>query len=238
MRHYLLLAAAALPLAFAAPAVAAPIIQYNFTGQPGTEASVTATGAATGVTGLAFMRGTGLATSGAANSISSTGWSTSADDYYSFGFNVAAGRTATVSDLMFGSQASGTGPGLINVLASVDGGAFTTVGSYSLAAATNLSQTLTFTSALTALSKIEFRLVAANSTNANGTGTIASTGTFRVTNFDPTGDNTPFAIDGTVAAASSPVPEPASWAMMIVGAGLVGGAMRRRSRSTRVTFAA
>jgi len=34
----------------------------------------------------------------------------------------------------------------------------------------------------------------------------------------------------------SPVPEPASWAMMIGGFGLVGGAMRRR-RSAAVTFA-
>ena len=35
--------------------------------------------------------------------------------------------------------------------------------------------------------------------------------------------------------ASAPVPEPATWAMMIAGFGLVGGAMRRRS--TKVSFA-
>jgi len=39
---------------------------------------------------------------------------------------------------------------------------------------------------------------------------------------------------GTISA----VPEPSSWAMMIVGVGLVGGTMRRRQKfATRVTFA-
>jgi hypothetical protein len=33
------------------------------------------------------------------------------------------------------------------------------------------------------------------------------------------------------------VPEPAAWAMMIAGFGLVGGAMRRRNTSVRVTYA-
>ncbi|WP_380877701.1 hypothetical protein ACFB49_13910 [Sphingomonas sp. DBB INV C78] len=40
-----------------------------------------------------------------------------------------------------------------------------------------------------------------------------------------------------VFGASSPVPEPATWAMMISGFGLVGGAMRRQRMTTRVTFA-
>ncbi|WP_240047501.1 PEPxxWA-CTERM sorting domain-containing protein [Sphingomonas panacisoli] len=39
----------------------------------------------------------------------------------------------------------------------------------------------------------------------------------------------------TVTPATAAVPEPATWAMMIMGFGLVGGAMRRRS--VRVAFA-
>lgn len=35
----------------------------------------------------------------------------------------------------------------------------------------------------------------------------------------------------------SAVPEPGTWAMMIVGFGMVGGALRYRRRSTKVTFA-
>ena len=34
-----------------------------------------------------------------------------------------------------------------------------------------------------------------------------------------------------------PVPEPASWAMMIVGFGAVGGIMRRRQKTAIVQFA-
>lgn len=43
--------------------------------------------------------------------------------------------------------------------------------------------------------------------------------------------------DNITANVSAPVPEPATWALMISGFGLVGGAMRRRSSQTRVTFA-
>ncbi|RYF21821.1 MAG: PEP-CTERM sorting domain-containing protein [Oxalobacteraceae bacterium] len=41
------------------------------------------------------------------------------------------------------------------------------------------------------------------------------------------------------AAATGAVPEPASWAMMIFGMGAVGGALRRRQKTTtRVAFTA
>ncbi|RYE96095.1 MAG: PEP-CTERM sorting domain-containing protein, partial [Oxalobacteraceae bacterium] len=33
------------------------------------------------------------------------------------------------------------------------------------------------------------------------------------------------------------VPEPASWALMIAGVGMAGGALRRRRVSTKVSFA-
>ncbi|MFD1786733.1 FxDxF family PEP-CTERM protein [Sphingomonas floccifaciens] len=38
-------------------------------------------------------------------------------------------------------------------------------------------------------------------------------------------------------AAGSAVPEPATWAMMLLGFGLVGATMRRRAATARVTFA-
>ena len=44
------------------------------------------------------------------------------------------------------------------------------------------------------------------------------------------------AISVNVGGAVSPVPEPATWGMMLVGFGIVGGAMRRRQR-TSVSFA-
>lgn len=41
----------------------------------------------------------------------------------------------------------------------------------------------------------------------------------------------------TVAAATSAVPETATWGMMIAGFGMMGAAMRTRRRSTKVSFA-
>ncbi|MCU6452863.1 PEPxxWA-CTERM sorting domain-containing protein [Sphingomonas sp. A2-49] len=42
-------------------------------------------------------------------------------------------------------------------------------------------------------------------------------------------------VSGTVAAAPSAVPEPATWAMMILGMGAVGFAMRRRQKTVTTT---
>jgi PEP-CTERM motif len=42
------------------------------------------------------------------------------------------------------------------------------------------------------------------------------------------------ATDGTVGPGA--VPEPATWAMMIGGFGMIGGALRYRRRRTRVAF--
>lgn len=54
--------------------------------------------------------------------------------------------------------------------------------------------------------------------------------------------NSWFAKGGSVSlklesAAPAAVPEPATWALMVAGFGLVGGAVRRRRRATRVAFA-
>lgn len=40
------------------------------------------------------------------------------------------------------------------------------------------------------------------------------------------------------SAATGAVPEPATWAMMLLGMGMVGGAMRRKSKvTTKVAYA-
>ena len=62
---------------------------------------------------------------------------------------------------------------------------------------------------------------------SGGEQTINVTGT--------SGENASYA--GTLAFAATAVPEPATWAMMMGGFGLVGGAMRRRKAQVRVTYA-
>jgi hypothetical protein len=73
---------------------------------------------------------------------------------------------------------------------------------------------------------------------------IGSAGTYQlrfgVTNFADNGFDSGLAFAG-VSINDVPipggVPEPATWAMMIGGMGVVGGAMRRRRVSTKVSFA-
>lgn len=43
-------------------------------------------------------------------------------------------------------------------------------------------------------------------------------------------------VEGRFTATLAPVPEPETWAMLILGFGMIGGAMRRRPRSARVRF--
>ena len=57
--------------------------------------------------------------------------------------------------------------------------------------------------------------------------------------FNSTGGS-PYSASATLSvppAGAGAVPEPASWALMIGGFGMVGGAMRRRKVNTRVSFA-
>jgi hypothetical protein len=61
----------------------------------------------------------------------------------------------------------------------------------------------------------------------------------RFLDFDATGADDALAIDdfrlvATTAGATAPVPEPATWAMMIAGFSLVGGALRSRSRQSAI----
>lgn len=54
--------------------------------------------------------------------------------------------------------------------------------------------------------------------------------------FNPAGNNSA-RIAGTLSLTQSAVPEPAAWALFILGFGAIGGTMRRRSSQMRVTKA-
>lgn len=95
-------------------------------------------------------------------------------------------------------------------------------------------------------STIFFDLTSINSVTysgdpAGGSLKVIASGTFRIAGYD----NTPALLTLTTqgngatsfsATALSAVPEPASWALMIAGFGLMGGALRAR-RSVRVRYA-
>ncbi|MBI0477201.1 PEP-CTERM sorting domain-containing protein [Sphingomonas sp. MA1305] len=216
-------------LAMINPAEAATLVQYDFTGNAGNEATEAASYAAAHVSGIAFSRSAGLSAPSAGNAFSSASWSVysaaNMTDYLTFGLNVLAGYTASVDQLVFSSRSSNTGPGDLAVLAAVDGGAFQQVATFDQNADAVGNHVLSF-APLVSASNVVFRIVTTSTSAANG-GTLAGGGTFRVQNYAGT-PSSPFSINGNVAAVSAAVPEPATWAMMILGMGAIGFVMRRR----------
>lgn len=220
-------------LAIANPAFAASLLQYDFSDNSGITTAETASFVAANLTGSTFTRGSGLTAVSATDGFNSSGWgafAANANDYLSFGFNVASGYTAVVNELSFASQRSSTGPSNMAVFAAIDGGAFTQVASFTQGD-TDTSRILSF-APLTGTSSVFFRIVATSAASATG-------GTFRVENYTPNSAASPFSLNGDVSqnpVVIPAVPEPASWAMMIGGLGLVGAAMRRK-RKVSVRFA-
>lgn len=105
--------------------------------------------------------------------------------------------------------------------------------------------------ALTSTSGLSFDLANVSSVTRtqNGSGgslTFTANGTINLAGFDQTpgqfiltaeGNNI-VSFSATVLSASAPaIPEPATWAMMLTGFGMISGASRHRRRSTVTTFA-
>ena len=226
MRNFLLCASAVCALTTISHAAFATILeQYEFQGQTGSERSLAPSLVATGLGGVNFGELSLTPTAGA-NSINASGWNTPGGAY-TFGFTVNSGYVVSVDQLVMSTRSSGTGPGALSVQASIDGGAYLTVGSFTQTGTAFKDQLLSITPLTNIGLSVAFRIVAANQSSAAG-GTIGSAGTFRVTDYAPTGSLTPFTIDGSLTALTT-VPEPASVLVLMAGAlGVVG--MRRRSR--------
>jgi endonuclease/exonuclease/phosphatase family metal-dependent hydrolase len=178
---------------------------WDFTGQPGNQVATSGTGA-NNVAALDFTRGSGVTPTAAANSISGSGWSTDANDYFSFGFNVTPGFQVALQDLVIATRSSGTGPRDIALRYSVDG--FTNNLATWIQTGTDFNNQIIDLSALTGLTgNVEFRIVVTSNVSANN-GTIGSGGTFRVNNFFESGTFTPVQFRGTVSELPAPDPEP------------------------------
>jgi hypothetical protein len=200
--------------------------QYEFQGQAGSETTLAPSFVTAGLTGVNFIESSVLTPSAGVNSMNSSGWNL-ANTFYSFGFTIQAGRVVTVDRIILTSRSSATGPGFINLQASVDGGALTTVAAITQTSTSFNDEFLSITP-VTAKKSLTFFFVTANQTAANG-GTIGSAGTFRIGDYNPAGTPTPFTINGTISAAAA-VPEPSAVVLAAFGLAAVGLAARLRAR--------
>jgi hypothetical protein len=182
----------------ASPAGAVSIVTYNLTGAAGNQGTQAPSATEPNITGVPISRGPSVAPAAGGNSFNSNGWdSTSADDYLQLGFTVAPGFTVNLNNLSIGTQSSGTGPGTIGLFSSVDNFA-TALTSISQASGGNLVSSVYSLNTLTNLTgTINFRFLEIGNTSANGVGTTAAGGTFRLANNTSTSN---IVFDGTVQA--------------------------------------
>jgi len=209
-------------------AKASTIASWDFTTNGSGFANGTTAGTtASGVTSAVITRNGGVVVNTASYSFDSSGFvanSTAAN--VQVGFNTSTAYNVT--DLKFSAFSSNSGPGAVDVYASVNGGAATfvqtlTVTTTSGTSATNYDITLNDT----VNTSLQVYFSAHGTTSANG-GTLSSSGTFRLNN---PGDlsSTPFAFIGT--AQSSPVPAPPAVPAALAGMLASGGlALVKRGR--------
>ena len=134
---------------------------------------------------------------GSAKSFSSNYWSVG--DYYQFSTSTLGWVNLSLS---WDQTSSSTGPRDFKLAYSTDGTSFTDFASYSVpnnaspnawsstgqpVAAARFSQDLSSITALNNQATVWFRLIDNGTTSANGTGTVAPTGTDRVDNFSVAG---------------------------------------------------
>jgi FlaG/FlaF family flagellin (archaellin) len=216
-------------------APAATVVSWNLTGAAGDQVATTGTSASPFVTALEMTRGAGITATSAANSISSSGWNTPPPasgspaedtDYFSFGFNVQAGASLSLTSLLIGTRSSSTGPAKIGLYYS--GNSFgSPIATINQVADSIVSSSIDLSSLPELTGPVEFRLIEIGNLAANGLGSATgSSGAFRITEYDPLRNSTDVQFTGTVSEIST-VPEPGS--VFAVGLLLAaGGAIRRR----------
>jgi len=213
---------------------AALIVDWDLTGNAGTEATEPANSTSPNVTGVAITRGLGLtALNGAGNGFNSEGWEGAAvaaasTEYFEFGFTVAAGYSVDLSQLKIATRSSGTGPGTVGLYTSLD--------SYASPLATFTQGNATFLNSLVDLSSLApvtgtflVRLIEIGNIDANPPGATAAGGTYRIAEYQGTvgGPFENVEFSGTLIPPAAAVPLPAGVLVFAGVAGFAGLARRR-----------
>lgn len=226
MLHRLPVLAAAILASISLDARADILVQYDLAGAPGDQASTPGSSSAAGVTPLSLSRGSGLNPVAGANSFNSSGWNNpGAFDYVEFGFNTTQSYDA--EELYVGLRSSGTGPGLVNLSYSVNGGAFTLLRQFDMPDAAFLNVVVDLDSLPDVTSGLVMRFTSAGGASANDS-TVLAAGTLRTTGYFVQGVfDRNFQITGTPVTPAA-VPAPAALPVFLVALAGFGLALRRQ----------
>lgn len=202
----------------------ASLVEWDLTGVGiGADPTFPATFAAPGVTGLDITRYL-VKPNAADNSFNSTGWVDASHNlvggYVQLGFDLT-GVAQFVNTFQFATRSSATGPGLMDVNVSIDGGAFQTISQIVQPSATYVDLVLDIDKVVHNSLAVQF--AADNNTAANG-GLIGTSGTWRITDY----------YDGTyhpVAFTGMATPEPSTFVVFGLALGGLGVVTRLRHRS-------
>ncbi len=164
------------------PAEPEKVVEWDFSGEPGTQEFTEGATLFEGIIAKNFTRGSGLIANAGKNSINSRGWNATEGAYLSFGFIISPDKLVDLDKLQIGSTASNGGPSTMALRYSGDDFAS------DLAIWENTTDFLNQEIDLSQLSNlagdVEFRIVSTSNIAVNGN-PLTSTGTFRITNFFP-----------------------------------------------------
>lgn len=221
---YIIVSLASLALS----AEAITIASWNTQGQPGSQTVTSGAGSAN-VTAVSMARGGGLSAVAAADSMNSRGWGGSdADDFFEFGFTVAAGFEATLKDLIIGTRSSNTGPGTIGVYTNLDGFA-APVATIVQPGGTQENSIIDLSSLAPVTGLFSVRLIEVGDTQADGVGATSNSGTFRVADFFDGSSHTDSQFTGTVSASAPSLPDQGS-SLVLLALGVIPVVLRKKIR--------
>jgi hypothetical protein len=227
MRNVMMICIVLVSLVMVSSANASQIAAWDMFGQPGNQAFTPSSSSDANVTGLNMVRGSGLNSSSANNSMSSSRWgSTDADDYFEFGFNVDPGFEVVLDSLIIGTRSSNTGPGTLGLYTSQD--SFTNpVFTFVQQGSDFLNSTVDLSSLAPVTDDFFVRILEIGNTQADGSGTTSNSGTFRIVDVLDSGDFIDTQFTGTVNALAV-IPIPAPFFMLLCAMGILAGLKKNR----------